>query len=583
LERKSLMLAVWIAFSLILALNMIWVKNIKAQDVYTIEWVNHKVEVLYDGSILVNDTIKVAGTPSSFLIGLPYRYGAQVLKCVAYPSSNPTLRYAVSTGVPLDEHMGFYGVNVSLNPTPENGILSVYFVLSNNLIKQDAQNTSLFTVDFPAYPSFTVKASSCNASLALPTDAKYVSGTVSSFNYAVCVELQPFTYKEANVTFLLTTGEIQPFTVEELKREIAVTANGELKVSDSYYIINQSPKELSSVEIALMSNASDVIVEDEFGRKGKTPEMIEKPIGKFYRVELTFAGRTLSLKSGEAARFIVKYRIPSSFIVRSGKNSEISLQMFQNIRYYVKNVKVTFTFPEGAKVVDLKLNGTSTDVVYGTSREVFMERAMMQTNGVFLLDSLEAKVSYTYSLLWLSFRPTIWAWALATFTCTVIAVWKKLHAPPVAAAIEVPTVAVKLTAETFRSFVNAYEEKMKIVAELKSLEVAVSKGRIPRQKYKVQRKTLETRLASLERSLSELKLKIRSAGGRYADLMHQLEVAETEFNEVEGDIRSIEARHRRGELTLEAYRRLIGEYQRRREKAETTINGILLRLREEAH
>ncbi|MEM1537026.1 MAG: hypothetical protein QW577_04420, partial [Candidatus Bathyarchaeia archaeon] len=123
----------------------------------------------------------------------------------------------------------------------------------------------------------------------------------------------------------------------------------------------------------------------------------------------------------------------------------------------------------------------------------------------------------------------------------------------------------------------------KILAEMKSIEVAVSRGRIPRRRYKVQKKTLETRLATLERNLSELKLKIRSAGGRYADLMHQLEVAETEVNEVEEDIRSIENRHKRGELTLEAYRRLLADYQRRREKAEATINGILLRLREEAH
>jgi chromosome segregation ATPase len=129
--------------------------------------------------------------------------------------------------------------------------------------------------------------------------------------------------------------------------------------------------------------------------------------------------------------------------------------------------------------------------------------------------------------------------------------------------------------------VESYEEKRRITSEIKSLETAVSKGRIPRQRYKVQRKTLETRLASLSRSLDDLKLKLRSAGGRYADLMRQLEVAETELNEVESNIRSIEIRHRRGELTLEAYRKLLADYEGRRERAETAINGILLRIREE--
>jgi chromosome segregation ATPase len=65
--------------------------------------------------------------------------------------------------------------------------------------------------------------------------------------------------------------------------------------------------------------------------------------------------------------------------------------------------------------------------------------------------------------------------------------------------------------------------------------------------------------------------------------MRQLEIAETEINEVESNIKSIEARHRRGDLTLEAYRKLLADYESRMEKAETTISGILLRIREEIH
>jgi hypothetical protein len=76
---------------------------------------------------------------------------------------------------------------------------------------------------------------------------------------------------------------------------------------------------------------------------------------------------------------------------------------------------------------------------------------------------------------------------------------------------------------------------------------------------------------------------LRSAGGVYADLIRQLDIAETEFDEVETNISTIEARHNRGELSLEAYKKLLADYQRRKEKTETTINGILLRLREEIH
>ncbi|MEM3443095.1 MAG: hypothetical protein QXM86_04480, partial [Candidatus Bathyarchaeia archaeon] len=162
----------------------------------------------------------------------------------------------------------------------------------------------------------------------------------------------------------------------------------------------------------------------------------------------------------------------------------------------------------------------------------------------------------------------------------VAVIWKRPKAA-VRIAAPSPTVAVRLRPEYIKSFVNAYEEKRKIILELESLETRVRKGKIPRRRYKVQRKTLETRLNSLSKSLTEYKERMRAAGGLYADLMRQLEVAETEINEVETSSRSIEARHSRGELSLEAYRKLLADYQHRKEKAETTINGILLRLREE--
>jgi hypothetical protein len=49
----------------------------------------------------------------------------------------------------------------------------------------------------------------------------------------------------------------------------------------------------------------------------------------------------------------------------------------------------------------------------------------------------------------------------------------------------------------------------------------------------------------------------------------------------ETDIRRLETRYRNGEISKEAYRRLLNEYNGRRDGARTTIDGVLLRLREE--
>jgi len=582
LKRKCLALSVWTVALLTLALNAFYVKNARAANGYTVEWVNHNVEVLYNGYVFINDTVKVSGAPNSFLLGLPYQYGSHVLECVAFPSADPTRRYKVTVGVPLADRVGFYGVNVSLNPPPDDGVFTVCFVLSQSLLRQDAANTSLYTLDFPAFPSLTVGASSCNASVILPPDAQRVSGTVNAFKYAENRELQPFTYEPANVTFALATEEIKLFSVEEFRREVVIDALGGITVSDSYDVVNQSPKQIASIDVFLLPNASNVNVEDEFGRIGEKPTLVDAKTNR-YSITLKFAKRSMPLESGKSAKFTVKYNLPNSFIVKSETgDSKLNLAMFQNMKYYVKKAQITLAFPEGAKITSAGCENASENTTYGTVREIFQEKFTVNKLGTFFLDNLTVKVSYSHSMLWLSFRPTMWAWALATFGCAIIAILKRPKAPT-AVTVAAPMLTARLTPETIKSFVDFYEEKKKILVEIKSLETAVSKGRIPRRRYKVQRKTLETRLNTLARRLDDLRLRLRSAGGRYADLMHQLEVAETEINEVEANIRSIETRHRRGELTLEAYRRLLADYQRRREKAETTINGILLRLREEIH
>jgi len=567
LKLKAMAFTALTVVLLILVLNIVYVGNVKADaPSYTVGWVNHQVKILYNGYILVNDTIKIkdGNVQNGFLIGLPYKYAPYVLRCIAYNTANSSQRYKVDSDVPLGNRIGLYGVNVTLDPPPENGVFSVVFVLSNSLLMQSPQNTSLYTLNFPAYPSLIVDAFSCNASVSLPSDAQFLSGTgtVDAENYSINKVLPQFTYEPANLTFQLTTDDIQLFTVKEFKREIYVGSTGEIEVSDSYYIKNESPHQMTSVKVALPPNASNVKVEDEFGRKGK--------ITLDTRTSMYTVDFSLSVESGDSTRFIVRYNLP--------KNA--SFTFFHEINYYIEEASITITLPEGAKIKGLSYDGVSPIGTCGVSRDVFQEKISINMQGVMFLDSFAMELTYEYNPLWLAFRPTLWVWALAVFGCGIVAVWRRPKAPE---AVVVPTVVVRVSPEILRRFVESYEEKRRITSEIKSLETAVSKGRIPRQRYKVQRKTLETRLASLSRSLDDLKLRLRSAGGRYADLMRQLEVAETELNEVESNIRSIEIRHRRGELTLEAYRKLLADYEGRRERAETTISGILLRIREEIH
>ena len=403
-------------------------------------------------------------------------------------------------------------------------------------------------------------------------------GIVSGSTYNT-TNLPAFTYAPANVTFTLASDRLRLFDIQDLEREIVINGIGEVEGSDSYYITSEEPQTIVAIEVVLPPDASGVSAYDQFGRKFENdPTLVGNEETSRYRVAFT-----LPLESNKSTRFTVRYSLPSQYIAsqEGSNNFRATFPLFPYVDYYIEQASVTLVLPEGARI--LSPESTLIDDEYIITRSVFQETLTINKQGISVLEEAfpsenVLQITYDYNPLWLSFRPTLWVWVLATIGCAVVAVWKRLKAPAVAAA---PEMVVRLRPEYLKSFVDSYEEKRKIGLEMESLETMVQKGKIPRRRYKVRRKTLETRLNTLSRSLADFKEKMHVAGGKYADLMRQLEIAETEINEVEANIRSIEARHSRGEISLEAYRKLLTDYLHRKEAANTAISGILLRLREE--
>jgi hypothetical protein len=565
MKRKTLTFVLIIVTLVLMFFTTSMTKSAKAADAdYSIEKVNHTIEVMYNGYTFINDTIQINGTASDgFLIGFPYKYGSHVLRCVAY---NATDVFPVRLNVPLENRSGFYGVKIEFpEGTPQ--VFTVGFVLSNSLILQESFNVS--RIDFPKYPSLTKRVVNCNVSILLPAGSRYMSGTVDSLKYSQ-ENLQAFTNRPADVTFSFTEGAIQIVDIKELKREMKISGTCEIEGSDFYRITNKAPQEISFTEIILPQNASNPSVYDQLGRR-----LTVDTTGKTNRYKVSFAS---PLKTEESAVFTVRYCLPHEVCIEQNerKNFDIKFPLFEHLDYYIDRSSVTFVLPEGAKI--LSFENVSVAGSYSITRDVFQERLTIDRQGVFSLDSFSVGITYEYDLLWLSFRPTLWMWALATVGCAIAVVWKR---PKAAISVTAPKVAVGVRSRDIKSFVDAYEKKKKITLEFESLKIRVRKGKVPRRRYKVRRRTLETQLNALSRSLTDLKEKLRPAGGRYRDLMRRLEVAETEISGVEANIESIEARHRRGELSLGAYRKLLADYERRKDKAETTINEILIRLREE--
>jgi hypothetical protein len=559
------------------------VKAANSQE-YSIKRVDHTLNVMYDGNIFMTEKIRIEGKANdstavldSFLIGFPYKYGQHLLRATAYNSS---ASFKVNLNVPLEDRLGFYAVEVTFPPqslSVRNGtehMFTVGFLLSNDLLrKQDIQNTSRYTLDFPEFPSFTKDVSFCNVSVVVPEASTHVGGSVAGFAYTR-ENLPAFTYSPANVAFSLIGYKISIVDVRELKREVTINEFGEIVGSDTFVMTNKGQNQLFFIELLLPMNASNVEGADQFGRRSIKAKLVDAKTSRF---NVTFSA---PLGLGNSTTFTLKYTLLSTVYRTTQTNTadsfNITFPIFQNLNYYVGQESTVFVLPEGARIQNFERSSNA--AIYGLSRGVFQETLTVSKQDVMPLDHFNVRFQYAYNSMWLAFRPTIWMITLALIGCAVALVWRR---PKETAYVPASTATARMRPEYLRGVSDAYEEKLKIVLELSSLEGKVQKGKIPRRRYKVQKKTLETRLSTLSRTLSEYKEKLRVSGGHYSELMLQLEVAESEIKEADSSLRDIEVRYNQGELSLEAYRKRQDDYRRRKENAEAAVNGILLRFREE--
>lgn len=565
---KAMMRSIVLFFTILMLFIMTFPSNmVKSQNIYSVEWVNHKISILHNGFILVNDTVKLSGqSPDSFMIGFPSKYAQYLVGCAAFDAVSG-VRLSITPGVQVEGgRRDIYFFRVTLNGKTSQ-VLTVIFTLSNSLLTLDKENVTLYCLDFPAYPSLVVNAALCNVSISLPYNAKYVNGTVESLSYSK-TNLEAFTYAPANITFLYGGDEIQLLKVE-LTRDVNVDGTGSIQVSETYRVKNLSPKRIKAVMLSVPRNAFNVIARDEFGRKISITELPGKPNN--YRVSIP-----LPIEEEGSTILVITYNLPKDECLKGDEpNLRLVLPSFEYLTVCLDFFKLKLVLPEGAKIRAIRPE----EIAYTLERSTFRDKVAFKVMGLSPFIDINFEVEYTYNILWLTFRPTLWVWTAAMLGCIIVAV--ATRKPKVSARVVAPAAMAPLARETLQEFLDSYEEKRRLTSDIAALEEAARKGRIPRRKYKVQLKTLEVRLNSISNSLEELKRKIQAAGGFYADLMRQLNEEEAKLEEIEVEAQKAEARYRRGELSAEVYRRLMDDYARKKEDAEARISGILMKLREE--
>ena len=563
---------------------------------YSISQVDHHIEVMYSGNVLIEDTIHVSGIVSDgFLIGLPYTYANYVLEAYAFDNNNV---YQLNLGVQFPATTSaFYAAQVNFNGKIPS-TFTVAFVLSDHLLTE--QGAGAYTLDYPAYPGLTQNVGLCNVTLSFPGALFSINitkddGAVTESSYSRS-NLPAYTYSAGLASVEVPTGTIQLSIISQLNRQISIDQTGTVTATDSYRIINNSTLTLKSYVLALPLDASNVALRDDSGR-ALTADLSLKTS------DTLLANVTLSsfLITGQSAVLTAQYNLPAAAL-QNGHYVLSDFHLFPDFIYYVASATFTFVPPEGATIISPQLS--SLDSSTSLQRQTFQDILTITKQGISRLDyslplSNVVPFSYDYNPIWVSLRPTFWASVIAVIGCFAVAIIRrrkpKSETEMVSEEKEEPSeeiaeepehaeaVAVtgaRVSDETIKDFTDAYEDRKELMAELKSMDAKARKGKIPRRQYKVQRRALEIRLDGIAKHTRKLKNMFRASSTAYADLMKQLDRAEVDLKEAEKDIGKLENQESKGEISLETYRRNLQDYQRRKDKAESTINGILLRLRE---
>jgi len=343
----------------------------------------------------------------------------------------------------------------------------------------------------------------------------------------------------------------------EIEREIILDQAGSIYVTNAYRI-NNIGFWISTIEIGFPEGAYDFELRDEMGTLEVSTE----------NNVMTVTLRDI-IGTNETETLYLNYRIPWSNHIsqKNGIDYNLHFTFYEQFNSTIGQLTVAITLPKGAEFQ----SSNPLDPI-SIEKSNLQETISFAFSDVTPSEDLKFNINYTYLIFWASLYPTIWMGILAVAASALFFFWgtpKTISAP----TIQVPPKAL-------RSFVDSYEEKTRIRSELESLEERLRKGKIPRRRFKVRKKMLDGRLSTVSRNLSSFREKIRSGGSRYANMMRQIEVAETNLEGAERDMQRVKTRYRRGEVSKGAYGKLLEEYNHRIMLAEATIDGVLLRLRE---
>jgi len=402
--------------------------------------------------------------------------------------------------------------------------------------------------------TLSVKTGDWQSPKVSPVDGTFASATFSS----QAIPLKPFNTTVATMTF--SSSISQSIFGVTANRTITLAQTGSIQVTDFYNMTNKG-HDLSSLTLPLPQNVQTATARDIIG----TVSTLTAATATDGTNTVTFFPRFGTVKAGASSSVRISYALPSqSFLASTGLGRfELSFHLFDNVKFSEPTLQMKIVAPMG-----FRLDSFSGQTFTSSGNQI-----LVQVAEVTPMSNLSFTMDYQLDPFWASLSALSWAGlAVGSIAAVVLAV----------GATSTAGVAVSgAPSELIGRFVELYDEKSAMRLEAEKMDEDLLRGALNRHEFKRRRRVIDLRIAELDRTLAPVKDQLSKSNPRYQDMIKRLERAEADIQVVRTTSADLRNQYRSGRIARELYESLISDLAKRKEKAQQTMDTIVINLREE--
>ncbi len=136
--------------------------------------------------------------------------------------------------------------------------------------------------------------------------------------------------------------------------------------------------------------------------------------------------------------------------------------------------------------------------------------------------------------------------------------------------------------ELLREFANIYSKKTALGMDLEKLESSRRKGKVSKKEYMIRDKDIKAQLQEIDSNLPDLKETLMRHGGKYRDLVSQLELQDEKVEGAKAGLRQLLLRKKKQRISRVAFEKSRQDYLKTIKRATSATDRILLSIQEEA-